>query len=48
LIGTLADSPGGQSAQDECMDNDWVGDFLEVGICLLFVALLVRAVVVGT
>jgi hypothetical protein len=30
------------------MDNDWVDNFLEVGIWLLFVALLVRAVVVAT
>jgi hypothetical protein len=48
LIGAVADSTGSRSVHDECMNSDWVGDFLEVGICLLFVALLVRAVVVGT
>jgi hypothetical protein len=30
------------------MDNEWVDNFLEVGLWLLFVALLIRAVVVAT
>jgi hypothetical protein len=30
------------------MDNDWVDNVLEVGMWLLFVALLVRTIVVAT